>query len=202
MKSKAILILILCILCTLTPMLLSQVHAQTYTQYKIQIQSNGSATWQITQIQDNNAPTETWQNFQQKIANLVNSAHSETGRNMSLDNDSLLMQTTYFSETSSKKTEYQFSWLNFSLVDGEVLTAGDVFGVSDFFNQLYGDGQLQIALPAGYKVQSVSPQPNSDQNGSQVLEWFGAQFFMTGKPNIVITNEVNPSPTSQETFTG
>ena len=89
-----------------------RVQAQTYTQYKIQLNSDGSAAWTIIQVSGLNGTVDTWAGFQQKVTALVNAAATQTRRQMSVDNDTFQTSTTITS-SDSKTTEYMFTWLNF-----------------------------------------------------------------------------------------
>jgi len=162
--------------------------ATTYVQYRIQLNADGSATWIITQVSGINGTADTWTGFQQKINALVSSASSQTHREMSIDDGSLQMSTTSTS-TDSKTTEYGFTWLNFSVTGNGKLVVGDVFGVSSFFAQLYGDGALQINYPTNCTLQSATPAPDQKDPSTQTLEWLGTQFFVAEEPNIVFTTQ-------------
>jgi uncharacterized membrane protein len=164
--------------------------AQTYTQYKVQLGSDGSAAWTITQVSGINGTVDTWAGFQEKITALVNEAASQTDRPMAIDNNSLQMSTV-FTSSYSKTTEYTFTWLNFSIKENGRLVAGDVFGVPGFFDKLYGDGELQINYPANYTLESVTPTPDQKDASTQTLEWLGTQFFVTEKPSIVLIASAN-----------
>ncbi len=173
------------------------VHAQNFVQYKVQVNSDGSANWTIIQASNSNGTVESWQGFQQQIINLINTARNQTQREMSLDNNSLQMNTIW--ENQSETTEYEFTWLNFSIIQGDRLTFGDVFQVKDFFGQLFGDGEIQVVYPASYQLVSVSPQPNGGNTNPQTLDWLGTQFFVNGNPSITIEPSSEPSSTpSQE----
>ena len=164
---------------------IGRVQGQTYIQYKVQLNSDDSATWTITQVSGTNGTADTWTGFQEKITALVDAAASQTNRPMGIDNDSLQMSTS-FTSSNSKTTEYTFTWLNFSIIENERLIAGDVFGVSGFFNKLYGDGELEINYPANCTLESVTPTPDQKDTSTQTLEWLGTQFFVTEKPSIVL----------------
>jgi uncharacterized membrane protein len=172
--------------------------ADTLVQYRVLLSQDGSATWNITQAADLNVTMDTWQSFQQRIANLVSDAQSLTQRTMSLDNDSLQMNTIW--ENQSQTTEYQFSWLNFSIIQTGKIIFGDAFQTQDFFGKLYGDGEIKVIYPTGYTVQSVSPQPNGGETDPQTLDWLGTQFFVIGDPSVVLV-EAAPSPTPSPTAT-
>jgi DNA-binding MarR family transcriptional regulator len=190
-------IMIICALCAALVLLPAfyNVHAQNLVQYKVQVSSEGSAVWTITQASDVNGTIDTWQGFQQRVADLIHTASIQTQREMSLNNNSLQLSTIW--ETQSHTTEYEFTWLNFSIIQYGKIIFGDVFQVRNFFSQLYGDGEIQIVYPSTYQLQSVTPQPNGGDTGPQTLDWLGAQFFADQNPTIALT-ESAPSPTPDQ----
>ena len=173
-----------------------RVQAQTtYTQYKIQLNSDGSAAWTITQVSGLNGTVDTVTDLQQKATALVDAAAAQTQRPMGVDDYSFQTSTTITSG-DSKITEYMFTWLNFSNTENGQLIVGDVFAVSGFFNQLYGDGELQINYPANYTLQSVSPTPDERDDSTQTLQWLGIQFFEGAQPSIVLVPQDQASADS------
>ncbi len=185
MKLRTASALFLTIALILIAVFSGRVEAQTYTQYKIQLNSDNSATWTITQVSGINGTVDTWGGFEQKVATLINAAAAQTNRQMSLDDNSLQM-STYSQSSNSKSTGYTFIWLNFSQTQHAQLEAGDVFTVQGFFNHLYGDGELQINYPANYTLQSVAPTPDQKDPATQTLTWLGTQFFVTETPHIML----------------
>lgn len=177
-----------CIFCALLilNMNLFGAQAQNYVQYKIQLGTDGKAVWTVTQVTAINGPVDTLTDFQQKVASLIDAATNQTKRAMSLDPNSLVISTSS-SSNESKIVEYMFTWLNFSVIQNTIVTFGDVFSVSNFFNQLYGDGALVISYPSTYTIKSVAPAPDVSNNSSQTLEWLGTQFFVNGSPHIELT---------------
>ena len=163
-----------------------EAQGQDYVEYIVRINDDGSAAWRIVHVSDINAPVDSWTGFQQRILDLVDSAASISQREMSLDFDSMQIDTVITGE--SKTTEYMFSWLNFSIIQNQLITFGDVFRVENFFGQLYGDASLKITYPPNFAVKSVSPEPNERDNQTQTLVWFRTQDFVSGKPSIVLTS--------------
>jgi uncharacterized membrane protein len=174
---------------------LGGVQAQTYTQYKIQLNSDGSAVWTIIQVSGLNGTVDTWADFQQKVTTLVTAAANQTQRPMDADNDTFQTSTTVTS-SDSKTTEYIFTWLNFSKTENGQLTVGDVFSVSGFFNQLYGDGALQINYPSNCTLKSVTPTPDERDDSTQTLQWLGTQFFVAEQPSIILVAQNQTSANS------
>jgi len=175
------------------------VQAQTYTQYKIQLNTDGSAAWTIIQVSGLNGTVDTWADFQLKVTILVTAAANQTQRPMSVDNDTFQTSTTITS-SDSKTTEYMFTWLNFSQTENGQLTVGDVFSVSGFFNQLYGDGALQINYPANYTLKSVTPTPDERDDSTQTLQWLGTQFFVAEHPSIILVAQKQASANAGQPY--
>jgi len=181
------------VICTilLIPILIHSVQAQNYYEYNVQVQSDGSADWTIIQFSNANATVDSWDIFQQKVFDLVDVASTLTHRPMSIDENSLQINTTVISD--SKTTEYSFKWQNFTIVRGNELVLGDVFQVYDFFSRLYGDAALQINYPSILTVKSVSPEPYSQQNSE--LLWSRTQDLTSNAVNIVLV-ESNQTATN------
>jgi uncharacterized membrane protein len=177
--------LIVCLtICALMLLVLSLpiTQGQNYFEYNVQIRSDGSAAWTITQFSSANATVETWDVFQEKVFDLVDSASSVTHREMAVDENTLQINITVSSE--SKTTEYSFVWQNFSIVQGNKLSFGDAFQVNNFFDQLYGDAALQLTYPSEFSVNSVSPAPWQDS--ANILKWSRTQDLATNKVSIVL----------------
>lgn len=186
-------------ICTLL-LLLLPLHAaqgQNYFEYNVQIKSDGSAVWTIIQFSSANASVDTWDVFQQKVFDLVDTAATVTNRPMAVDENSLQINTTISSE--SKTTEYSFEWQNFSIVQGSTISFGDVFQVNNFFGQLYGDAALQLSYPSDFSVKSVSPTPYERQDAAYSLKWSRTQDLVANKVSIVLTsNSQNGSSPSND----
>ncbi len=171
------------------------VQAQQFVQYKVQVKIDGSAQWTITQASDLNGKIDSWRGFQLRVENLVSLAANLTQRDMSVDPNSLQLNTIW--ENQSQTTEYQFTWLNFSIVQNDSVIIGDTFDVNGFFSQLYGDGELQIVYPPSCTVALISPQPNGGNNAPNTLDWLGTAFFVNGNPKIVLA-PVAPTPSPNQ----
>ncbi len=158
--------------------------AQNYFEYKVQILSDGSAAWTVTQFSSANATVDTFDSFQQKVFNLVDSAANVTGREMAVDENSLQINITVLPE--SKTTEYTFLWENFSVVQGSEISFGDVFQVSDFFSQLYGDAALQLTYPSEFTVKSATPIPYERIDSAEILKWSRTQDLVNNPVSVVL----------------
>ena len=159
---------------------------QNYAAYSVQINSDGSALWKITIFSDINATVDTFSDFQNKVSNLVNSASNITQRTMTIDENSLQINTTVSSQ--SKTTEYTFLWQNFSAIQGNEILFGDVFQVNGFFTQLYGDDALQVSYPSTFNVKSVTPTPYQRDDSDKTLDWARTQDLDNVKTEIVLTS--------------
>jgi uncharacterized membrane protein len=193
--------LVLCVL-TLATIPIQMVKSQNYAQYQLTINSDGSAAWKITQFTDANGAVDSWDAFQQKAFNLVDSAVNATQRDMSVDEKSLMINTTV--SEHSKTTEYDFTWQNFSVVEGNDIVFGDAFQTTDFFAQLYGDASLQVNYPVDFVVKSVVPQPYSSDDTAKTFEWARTQDLSGGKTSVILTKlsqNATESATPLVTFT-
>lgn len=168
-------------------------NCQDYLKYNISVNADGSASWKIIQASNITAPIDTWESFQQKVYDLVDSAAAASQREMTVDTESMQIETVISSE--SKTTEYIFKWQNFSQIRNGDIVFGDVFQVSGFFAKLYGDASLQITYPSDLTIKSVSPEPSERDNQTHALVWFRTQDFVNGKPNIILTSG---NPTENE----
>jgi uncharacterized membrane protein len=157
---------------------------QSQPAYTIQIGSDGSATWTMTQTLDINASIETLETLQNRITLLVNASESSTGRAMSASVDSL----TFTRPTNSSyiEAEYRFEWQNFCDVQDAQIVIGDVFRSPNFFDRLYGDGQVYITYPPQYVVQTVVPAPFMRNDSIQIIEWLGTKDLQNGATIVLI----------------
>lgn len=184
---------ILLILLMLLP--IYSANAQDYMEYNIKINPDNSATWQIIKVTDINAPIDTWENFQSKVFGILDSAAAATKRPMSIDENSLQINTTI--SASSKTTEYMFIWQNFSGTQDGDLVFGDVFQVGGFFTQLYGEASIQVSYPQDLIVKTVTPYPDRRDNAVCTLKWYRTQDLENSRTLIILTENPNPGSTPQ-----
>ena len=161
-----------------------RVNAQNYVQYSVEIKSDGSALWKITDFSDINASVDTWDGFQNKVFNLLEVVSTQTHRDMTADSLQINTNTSF----DSKTTEYSFVWENFSLIQGSQIVFGDIFSVNTFFSQLYGDAALQISYLSTFSVKSVTPTPYQRDDTDQMLDWARTQDLVNGKTSIILTS--------------
>jgi uncharacterized membrane protein len=158
-------------------------HCDSTVEYNIQINNDGSATWLIQEVGINGS-FDTWQQFQNKVTSLMEKAQNSTGREMSVEFESMSISVS----GSYAVVEYSFNWWNFSKTEDAKITVGDVFQVENFFLQLYGDGEVNMTYPSGYVIETVSPQPYERIDSRQTLIWVGTADF-TNNTRIVLEKE-------------
>jgi uncharacterized membrane protein len=185
MNTRRLAICIVTCMLILLILLPNTVRCQNYFTYSVQVRSDGSAQWKITNFSAVNDPVDSWEGFQNKVFNVLDSASNFTHREMSIDENSWQLNTTVLS--TSKTTDYSFLWQNFSEVQGNEIVFGDVFQVQDFFKQLYGDASLQISYNSSFSVKSVAPIPSKQDNSAKTLDWARTQDLVESKSNIVLT---------------
>jgi uncharacterized membrane protein len=150
--------------------------------YNIQIKNDGSSAWILIQDVGINGSIDTWQQFQNKVMSLVEKAQNKTGREMSVEFESMSISRS----GSYAIVEYSFNWINFSKTENTKIMIGDVFQVENFFHQLYGDGEVNMTYPSGYVIiEPVSPKPYDRDDTRQTLMWVGTADF-TNDTNIVL----------------
>lgn len=180
----------ICVISVLV-LLLVPVHkalCQSYVEYKVQVNGDGSADWAITRVSGIDTDIDVV-GFQERVVALVDAATNVTQREMAVDENSLQMIDEISWETQSRKTVYAFTWQNFSSVKAGKITFGDVFGVTGFFGQLYGEGALQISYPSACDVLSVSPRPDERDDSSQTFKWLGTDYFSNAEHEIVLLDK-------------
>jgi len=159
-------------------------YGESTAEYNVQIKDDGSSTWILIRDVGANGSIDTWQQFQRKVMSLVERAQIKTGREMSAEFDFMSISGS----GSYAVVEYSFDWINFSKTENAKITVGDVFQIQNFFNQLYGDGEVNMTYPSGYVVETVSPQPYERDDSRQTLMWVGTADF-TNNTNIVLEKE-------------
>ena len=176
-----------------------------HIEYNININNDNSATWKIIQVTDINSSIDSLEQFQQRILSAINTARDTTARDIKIDFSSLEMKTDMYWETSSQTIEYIFRLENFSTGTNGKIIFGDVF-IDKIFSALYGNGELYVVYPPEYRINSVFPQPNEQNNLTQMLHWYRTQDFQATKPNIVLnqnnTNNNLSLTTLAITFSG
>lgn len=159
--------------------------AASQPEYTVQISNDGSATWTVTQTLEVNSSFETLETLQNRITSLVEASENTTGRPMTASVDSLV-----FTQVSSSyiEAQYKFVWANFSQLEDSRIVVGDIFRTANFFDRLYGDGDVKVIYPSQYGVETVEPTPFLRNDSTQTLEWLGTKDLQNGT-RIVLTQE-------------
>ncbi|MGB9740260.1 MAG: helix-turn-helix transcriptional regulator [Candidatus Bathyarchaeia archaeon] len=169
------------------------VFGEYQVEYNIQIQTDGSATWTITQtgtgIQA--SPITLYTAFYEKVTSIMETAQNQTGRAMNITNPKITINVL----GSYTVIKYEFNWINFSKTEDAKILIGDAFQTENFFQNLYGEGPVYITYPPQYDVESVSPTPHQQNATLQMLEWYGTKDFKKGEPNIILKEKsASPEP--------
>jgi uncharacterized membrane protein len=159
-------------------------HCDSAVVYSVQINNDGSATWILVQNVGINGSFDTWPQFQNKVKSLTERAQNRTGREMIVEFEFMSISGS----GSYAVVEYSFNWENFSKTENAKITVGDVFQVENFFQQLCGDGEVNMTYPSGYVVETVSPQPYRRDDSRRTLIWVGTADF-ANNTNIVLEKE-------------
>ncbi len=159
----------------------SMVRSQNQVEYYVNVEATGTADWTIRQTHPLNASYDDLNAFQFKIEALLRNAVSSTSRNMT----GIVNSMTSTAMGSYILVEYNFYWTDFGEKEGSNVVIGDVFHVSEFFTQIYGDGKIFISYPAQYVIDSVTPPPSKRDESNRLLEWPGTADFDTNA-NIVL----------------
>ncbi len=174
---------------------LNLVQAQNNLVYNVQVRSDGSALWTISQLPGVNGSVESFDYFQQQIFSLNDSVVVAAQRDLSIDEETIQISTTI--NEGAESTEYSFVWRNFSVVNDGQLSFGDVFKTEDFFGRLFGDGALQLTYPSNYNVETVKPQPYERFDSDNTMLWLRTQDLTDGPVSVVlVSRSQNPSATA------
>jgi uncharacterized membrane protein len=180
----------LTILCTIGLLLLILPHigvnCQNYVEYSIHINNDGSANWRITKFSDIDAQVETWESFQLKVFELVDSATNLTQRAMSVDQNSLQIDTVIAGK--SQTIQYSFTWQNFSIIQTNEILFGDVFEVNNFFSNLFGDASIQLTYPSTFNMKTITPPPYEQNDQTKTLRWSRTQDLVNQETKIILSN--------------
>lgn len=189
MSINRLTVTILAVALLLVLMPIHSAQAQDHYEYTVQIRSDGSAYWSIEQYSAVDAEVYTWQDFQQILSVILDSAQAHTGRNMEVDLNSIQINTSIFAE--SKTTEYSFVWRNFSIIEGNKIRFGDSFQINDFLTQLFGNASIRVTYPENYVVESVYPTPDVRNDQTHTFTWNSMHELVNDNTEIVLAG--NPS---------
>lgn len=173
------------------------VFGEYQVEYNIEIQTDGSAIWTITQtgtgIQA--SPITIYNTFYEKVTSIIEAAENQTGRTMNITNPKITINVL----GSYTVIKYEFNWINFSKTENAKIIVGDAFQAENFFQNLYGEGTIYITYPPQYNVEWVSPTPHEQNETLRILEWYGTKDFKKGEPSIIL-KEKFASPEHADTI--
>jgi len=164
------------------------VYGQSSTEYTIQVQNDGSAAWTITQTGTQiQSSIDTLIQLRNRVVSLVEAAQNMTQRAMAADENEFSLSSNF--SGSYVTVEYRFYWQNFSRIENTSIIVGDLFQVKNFFDQLYGDGQIYLRYPPEYVVQQASPTPYKRDDSLHTLMWLGTTDFVEGQSTIILKEQ-------------
>lgn len=168
---------------------------------------DGNADWRVTyriELDDQNA-TDAFESlrqdieanrsryvttFRERIEATAASAENATGREMSVGNFSVEVETRAQPDATFGVVTYRFEWSGFAATDGDTVTAGDALdGLI-----LDSSTSLRVSWPEGYGVTSVTPGP-AEREANAVV-WRGPENFETGEPRVTVEPGVTPTTTA------
>lgn len=178
------------------------------TATQIQVSENGTATWtvrirtrlttsedvdqfQAFQLRVRNDSGRALPVFRDRMRGVVGNAANATRRDMAAENFTI---STRIQEVPRRwgVVVYEFTWTNFAVTrsDSGAVVVSDVFGAGFF---IAANDTLSIAGPPGYGVDTVSPEPDHQDDGT--LTWDGRVDFGDNRPRVRYV------PTSETTST-
>lgn len=181
--------------------------AEPSTVITIDLEEDGDALWTVQSrvpletaaeeqaFREVGGSEETSEALRTDMERVVETASNETGREMVLTNFSVETRVEGVTRTWGV-TAYTFRWTNFSTRDNDTLQTA---GLISSYNLAEGD-RLTIRGPVGWEVESVSPLPDVQRDGS--VSWRGPQSFSQDEPSLVLHLSTEPTPTPEGAGTG
>lgn len=203
--------------------LLSPALAQTppeATNYVVSVDAAGSAVWTIEhrfllQTDDDELYFDEYvktfdserqvflERFMNETNDLVERSSILTGRSMSAENFTVIVDKLSTATGKFGLIVYSFRWIGFARREESSIIIGDVFEGGLY---LYKDDTFSVRAPTGFAVIYVSPPPDVSREGE--LIWYGLRNFGSGEPRIeysleatTVTSQtlVSPPVTSDRT---
>lgn len=142
----------------------------------------------IAQGQDSAQSLQDLEEFSIRINGIIESAEVFSNRSMATENFQVEYDTVESLSGSFGIIRFSFKWKNFSQIESENILIGDVFSEGMI---LTSDNALIIQIPAGYEIESVSPDFDT-QDGNKLV-WGGSQYrsFDAGEPTLVLSPKSN-----------
>ena len=193
-------IVILLVLFSLIPTAWAASVPDYSTTYTITIGNDGTALWNVeyrTPLTTNDEIS-TFENYSKNLDSIylpelkdlmqhsATQAAAGTARQMTVENftGNAVVQTNPTGKFGV--VTISFSWTHFAVPD-DTLTVGGAFVGGLYLSK---DNTLIIQYPTGYTVTAAKPAP--DQQGSNVLIWYGPRSFGTGEPAVLLEKSAFP----------
>lgn len=168
------------------------------------IREDGSADWRVTyrltldseeretafeelQADIDEDPSAYLDPFDERMRTTAAEASEATGREMTVDGFTVETERESQPQGEFGLVTFRFEWTGFAAADGDTIRAGDALD-----RLILGDEEsLQLSWPAGYSLQSSSPEPETIEEGRVV--WRGPIDFDAGQPRIELAADDEPS---------
>lgn len=162
--------------------------------YKIEVHTNGSATWTIEHsalLETENDVTlffqysgsNKFEEFKENVTSLVNEAWLRIGRDMGATNFGMDAGIYYEVTGTHGIVKYRFDWIGFAEVEDDRVEIGDVFD-GEYISLHQGD-VLIIEYPVGYAVLLESTtEPDANKEHDRELVWYGPRNFGVREPMV------------------
>ncbi|MDS0294770.1 DUF7345 domain-containing protein [Halogeometricum luteum] len=163
---------------------------------RIDIREDGTAEWAVEYrvlLDDENTTTafesvrrdveadgsEYSSEFRGRMQSTAATAENATGREMAIENVSVSASRQQLPQEYGVLT-YRFVWVNFAVVDGDSIRAGDA--LRGLF--LDDETSLLVTWPEGYVVEDAAPAPDDER--TRTVVWNGPLDFGPGEPSVVV----------------
>ena len=117
--------------------------------------------------------------FRGRMESTAATAENATGREMAIENVSVSASRQQLPQEYGVLT-YRFVWVNFAVVDGDRIRAGDA--LRGLF--LDDETSLLVTWPEGYVVEDAAPAPDDER--TRTVVWNGPLDFGPGEPSVVV----------------
>ena len=164
--------------------------------YIVSVEATGSAVWTIErrfllQTDEDERYFEEYmatfdsqkqvflEQFMNETVDLVDRASILTGRRMSGENFTVIVDSLSTATGKFGLIVYSFRWVGFGRREGSSIIIGDVFEGGLY---LYKDDTLSVRAPTQFGVVYASPPPDVSREGE--LIWYGLRNFGSGEPRV------------------
>lgn len=122
--------------------------------------------------------------FMNETSDLVDRAAILTGRSMSTDNFTVIVDSLSTATGKFGLIVYGFRWVGFARREGSSIIMGDVFEGGLY---LYKDDTLSVRAPGQFGVLYASPPADVSREGEMI--WYGLRNFGSGEPRVEFSLE-------------